>query len=155
MAYARHFHDLDPDDVFSIAMEAAWKSVRLPDVQQIIPTRNLIFKRHIHDLRRAIWAQKRTPRRCRSLGQDDQGEDEPVIDPSSSEPLDILCAHEELAPQIAFLEAHGYPPAPPCSHCGTLGGLIRHDGTAPRRTAGLCHRCYQLTRRHRARDLHP
>ena len=143
MANSRNFIDLDRDDVFSVALVAAWKSSATTTGPRIIPLRNTIFRRDINDLRRYVWSQKRSSGRCRSFYRNEEEDGEGFQDRTLDNPLDILCARETVAPLLRFLEEHGYPPAAPCTGCGTLGGLVRSDGTCPRRTEGLCHKCYQ------------
>ena len=143
MAHSKNFIDLDRDDVLSLSMVAAWQSLDCPQSQQIVPLRNTIFKKDINDLRRHVWARKRSPSRCRHFYQNEDVDGEGFPDRSQDDPLDILIARETVAPLVQFYEEHGYPPAAPCAGCGTLGGLVRSDGTCPRRTDGLCHSCYQ------------
>lgn len=145
MSRSWKFVDLDRDDVFSTALVSAWKALDCAELKHIIPLRNRIFRKDIHDLRRHIYARKRSPRHCHHFSHDEKDDGEDFRDRSLDNPLDILIARETVAPLAAFLEAHGYPPSPPCVRCGTLGGMVRGDGTSPRRTEGLCHTCYQKT----------
>ena len=135
MANSKNFIDLDRDDVLSLSMVAAWQSLDCPQSQQIVPLRNTIFKKDINDLRRHVWARKRSPGRCRHFHQDEDVDGEGFPDRSQDDPLDVLIARETVAPLALFQDEHGYPPAAPCVGCGTVapGPRRRLEPQADRR----------------------
>lgn len=138
MSRSKKFDDLDPDDIFSAAMDSAWVAcTSAPDVA-IGQWKRKLFKRRVFDLRNRNKSV-RMRRMCRAFGHEPADKREP-------EPLEIVCAIETVERLLEVQEAAGDNYAEPCSACGTTGGHGRSGGLKPRRTHGMCHSCYNKKR---------